>query len=240
MSFRDVPGKKTTVMSDGWDQPVTAPVVGSTVPLLDVGTMASKQTSRKKRVAQATRAVACPQPLHPKLAQRRLLPAALQKASGAVSDDEVRCLAAAWDLRAGTSRVITVGTACSGSELYMLSLTPLAERLTALTGCQLSFRHVWSCELKPRKRAWIRDNFKPSHLFRDLWELAKGEAWDVAQGEDEPHRRLVPVPAVDILIAGFSCKDASRLNIHHTQRLDAVQKGVGTTGSTFEAFMRLS
>ena len=226
--------------SDAWDQPVTAPVVGSTVPLLDVEPVASKQTSRKRRVAQATHAVACPQPLHPKLAQRRLLPAALQTATGAVSDDVLAGLSAAWDLRAGTSRVINVGTACSGSELYMLSLPPLAERLTALTGCQVSFRHVWACELKPRKRAWIRDNFKPDHLFRDLWELAKGEAVDVAKGEDESHRRLVPVPAVDILIAGFSCKDASRLNIHHKHRLDAVVKGVGTTGSTFEAFMRLS
>ena len=121
----------------------------------------------------------------------------------------------------------------------MLSFKTLSEKLTALTRCQVSFRHMWACELHPRKRAWIRDNFRPGQLFRDLSELAQGEAWDVAQGEGEADRRLVPVLAADILIAGFSCKDASRLSIHRSARLDAVEKGAGTTGSTFQAFIRL-
>ena len=194
---------------------------------------------KPKRAARFAPSVACPQPLHPKLAQRRLLPEVVLSASSTMSDACVKSLAAAWGLHAGTSKVITFGTACSGSELYTLCLAPLADRLSALTGCNVSFHHVWACELSARKRDWIRSNFKPDHLFRDLKEVATGQAWDVVDGEDETLRRHVPVPAVDILVAGFSCKDASRLNIHHKVRLDAVEKGAWTTGSTFEAFMKL-
>jgi site-specific DNA-cytosine methylase len=200
--------------------------------------------SRKRMTCQGTRSttvpmVACPQPLHPKLAQRRPLPDVVRGCLDALSSNELESLASAWGLRAGTHRVITIGTGCSGSELYLLSLQHLAAGLTALTGCDVSFQHVWACELSPRKRDWIRANFKPEHLFRDLKEVATGEAWDVAAGEGEAHRRLVPVPAVDILIAGFSCKDASALNVHRASRLDAVQTGAGTTGSTFQAFVKL-
>ena len=44
---------------------------------------------------------------------------------------------------------------------------------------------------------------------------------------------------VDILIAGTSCKDASRLNPQHAQRLNVVEKAAHTTGGTFHGFARL-
>ena len=44
---------------------------------------------------------------------------------------------------------------------------------------------------------------------------------------------------VDILIAGASCKDASRLNPQHAQRLNVVEKAAHTTGGTFHGFARL-
>ena len=234
MVFLENRGQKTCVTVDAWALPATAPRGSTEDVLLDLGWQPKPKPRRTH-----TSSVACPQPLHPKLAQRRLLPEVVFAASKAMSDDDVKRLAATWDLVPGASNVITIGTACSGSELYTLSLQPLAARLSALTGCTVSFKHVWACELSPRKRDWIRTNFKPDFLFRDLKEVAMGQAWDVADGEGETLRRHVPVPAVDILIAGFSCKDASSLNIHRTTRRDACHTGTGTTGSTFGAFMKL-
>lgn len=190
--------------------------------------------TRKTRKTQQM--VACPRPLHPALQQRMFLPGFVTSAVATLLMERAGILAQlqyAWDLRSGTTRVITVGTACSGSELYMLTLDPLAEALSGHTGCHISFRHVWACELNEKKRAWIRAHFCPEFLFTDVVEVARGVAKDMLTG------RLVPTPAVDVLISGFSCKDASRLNIHHRARLDVVDKGLCSTGSTFAAFLRL-
>ena len=182
----------------------------------------------------ALQSVACSRPLHPKLAQRSFLPDYIENATAALPDNRLEQLAKSWGLQPGIDRVVTVGTVCSGSELYMLSLEPLAKVLSATIGCRVSFRHMWACELNPKKRAWIRKHFCPEYLFADLKDVAEGKARDELTG------RLVPnVPPVDVLISGFSCKDASRLNVHHTSRLDAVEKGTFSTGSTFGAFMRL-
>ena len=175
---------------------------------------------------------ACPRPLHPELAQRRWLPSFASSMASALGGAAIQRLAMGLGLEANTTRVITVGTVCSGSELYMLSLEPVATILSALTGCIVSFQHKWSCEKNPRKRDWIRDNFRVEHLFGDLLEMGNGHARDELTG------RLVPICSVDVLIAGFSCKDASRLNIHHGARLDAVEASSHTTGSTFAGFVR--
>ena len=48
------------------------------------------------------------------------------------------------------------------------------------------------------------------------------------------------VDEVEILIAGTSCKDASRLNNQHGQRLNVVEAATHTTGGTFHALIRLA
>ena len=104
-----------------------------------------------------------------------------------------------------------------------VDLELVATILSALTGCSVSFQHKWSCEKNPRISDWIRDNFRVEHLFGDLLDLGNGHARDELTG------RLGPVCSVDVLIAGFSCKDASRLNSHHGARLDAVEASSHTT-----------
>ena len=78
------------------------------------------------------------------------------------------------------------------------------------------------------------DNFAPKKLFADLTQLAAGPCHDYLSGT------LAEVDVVDILIAGTSCKDASRLNPQHAQRLNVVEKAAHTTGGTFHhGFARL-
>ncbi len=200
--------------------------------LLDVGTARRGKSAKRPTALCFTEALGTA-PLHPEMRQRRRLPGFIDKAVSSVGDATLRHIAEAWDMQAGTTRVITVGTMCSGSELYMLSLTPLASALSGATGCEVSFEHVWACEKKLAKRKWIYDNVRPKKIFCDAMDLSGGPALDSISG------RLVPVDAVDLLIAGFSCKDASRLNIHHYDRLDAVDAGAHSTGSTFQGFTRL-
>ena len=137
VSLRGISGKKTRVMADTWAHQLPAPSADTTIALLDPGP--NRRARRAKPLHTPPSSAACPHPLHPKLAQRRLLPEVVLAASRAIGYAELKRLAAAWDLRAGASKVITVGTACSGSELYLLSLQPLAARLLALTGCNVSF-----------------------------------------------------------------------------------------------------
>ena len=128
---------------------------------------------------------------------------------------------------------MTVGTACSGSELYLTALPALQSEISRRLGREFRFDHRWSCEISPRKRQWIMDNFSPPKLFADLTQLHTGRCHDFVSGQ------MADVEPVDILIAGTSCKDASRLNPHHQERLNVVDSGVHTTGETFLGFARL-
>lgn len=129
--------------------------------------------------------------------------------------------------------VLTIGTACSGSEFYLTALPAIAGEISRRLGFDLRFDHRWSCEYDARKRQWIMDNFAPRKLFGDITLLASGPCHDYVSGG------LSSVDEVDILIAGTSCKDASRLNPHHVSRLNCIESGGHSTGSTFQGLMRL-
>ena len=160
--------------------------------------------------------VACPsRPLPPDIRERRLLPSFVENAVAQLAGDVNEHLKKGWGMAPGAAVEISVGTCCSGSELYMMSMAPLSAALSAKTGAAISFKHLWSCEKHPAKREWIWDVFRPGKIFCNVSDLSTGSAHDAVSG------RLAPVDPVDILIAGFSCKDASRLNKHHSQRLQA-------------------
>ena len=128
---------------------------------------------------------------------------------------------------------LTFGTACSGSEFYLTAMPLVAAEISARLRREVRFVHLWSCELDPQKRQWIVDNFAPPKLFGDITALAQATCHDYVSGAS------AAVDAVDFVIAGTSCKDASRLNPHHVQRLDAVETGAHTTGGTFKGFAQL-
>ena len=113
-----------------------------------------------------------------------------------------------WRCSAESDLVIRVGTVCSGSELYMAVFRHLEVELLARYDLRVIFKHEWSCEIKAEKRQWIHENFSPAMIFGDVVGLAKtGTAHDYVSGE---LRRATPV---DLVIAGTSCKDASRLHM---------------------------
>ena len=205
-------------------------LVGECVPLQPImpkGAPVLKSTPLSQRDSRGTT------PLSQELRDRRTLPSFVKAAVASLPDEVIQRMCANLR-RTDEPMVVTIGTCCSGSEMYLTSLPLLAAELTKAVGTPVRFEHRWSCESVKAKREWIYDNFRPSKIFCDITQLAQeGGAYDAVSG------RVQPVDAVSVVIAGTSCKDASRLNSHHGSRLDAVDSGSHTTGSTFKGLMDL-
>lgn len=130
-------------------------------------------------------------------------------------------------LRRLRGRVINVATMCSGTESPLLFLQMLNEALQALGEPSLPTMHSFSAEIDTTKQAYIERNFHPRVLFRDARQLGDEEATTAttAYGAEEYIPRVV-----DMLIAGFVCKDISSLN-NSKKTVD----DQGETGDTWRA-----
>jgi hypothetical protein len=163
----------------------------------------------------------------------KLLPAFVARSAASLPKEAWQAIARHVAMQPSGPITITVGTACSGSEFYLTCLPYVAEEISKRLRRPLRFTHCWSCEFDPAKRQWIMDNFAPPKLFGDITRLADGYCHDFVSGAS------AAVDEVDLLVAGTSCKDASRLNSQHWQRLDVVLSGAHSTGGTFQGFARL-
>ena len=112
---------------------------------------------------------------------KRRLPAFVATAAGAVNMEAVAAsltgfcklqspLVSLLDAGSGPLE-ISVGTLCSGSEMYISSLPELQRAIRAGTGTEVRFRHAWSCEVARWKREWIWRNFAPPRIFSDAADL---------------------------------------------------------------------
>ena len=123
---------------------------------------------------------------------------------------------------------LRMGTLCSGTD----SPVPVLKQLPKALRDKLNIEHTFSCECDARKRAWIRDNFgKLKHLFGDVKELCSDEAHNYITETN------TPVPAVDIVIAGFFCKSVSSENNERRKYSNCINNAVGKAGETFKGVM---
>ncbi|KAF9696594.1 hypothetical protein EKO04_005577 [Ascochyta lentis] len=130
-------------------------------------------------------------------------------------------------LRKLAERPINVATMCSGTESPLLFLQLLSEALEAKQHPPLNVEHNFSAEIDATKQAYIERNFHPPILFRDVRQLGDDTATTAttAYGAEEQ------IPGnLDILIAGFVCKDLSSLNSRKKTVDDQ-----GETGDTWRA-----
>ena len=127
--------------------------------------------------------------------------------------------------------VLTMGTACSGSEILATFVPHLEKAMETLLNVKVRIIHTWSCEAHPHKCEWIKINFPDiQHIFMSIEDLATDHAYDYKTGT-----RIKP-PKVHIYAAGTSCRDASRFNIHQLERRGSISQGDHSTGLTFMAF----
>ena len=128
---------------------------------------------------------------------------------------------------------ITYGTIFSGSDLVNPALTTLSYVWRDLYGQEVEFKQLFLVE----KEAWRRDfcaaHWGCQHAFQDALQL-EAEDW---VGWDEISKQCIPVPAVDINIAGFECDSLSNCNINRLDHHDCVEKGEDKTGTTAKALL---
>ena len=89
--------------------------------------------------------------------------------------------------------------------------------------------HLWSCENTEFEAKWIKNVMGTSVVFRDIRELASGDAsvwWDSA-------KQLVQCGL--LYACGFSCKSISALNNNAQAFATCIASRKGTTGQTWWA-----
>ncbi|KAM0528249.1 hypothetical protein ACHAP6_002081 [Verticillium nonalfalfae] len=105
----------------------------------------------------------------------------------------------------------TVGTMCSGTDAPILALRELQDAALAMGYNHLfDFDHQFSVEIEAYKQAFIERNSKPSgEIYRDVVQVSDPSRKDATTA----HGSLAPIPAApDLLVAGSSCVDFSKLN----------------------------
>ncbi|KAF2447106.1 hypothetical protein P171DRAFT_409502 [Karstenula rhodostoma CBS 690.94] len=123
-------------------------------------------------------------------------------------------------------RSINVATMCSGTESPLFGLIASAAALNMNAQPSLKFRHLFSAEIEPFKQAFIERNWAPELLFRDIREFIAEEATTATTA----YGAVETIPdGVDILVAGFSCKNLSRQNNY--------QKSLKENGESGETWM---
>ena len=127
--------------------------------------------------------------------------------------------------------IVRFGSICSGSEICLSVFPHLESAFRELVGAPVRLLHCWSCESDESKRLWITSNFDVHQMFGDVQTLTDPEgSWDFISDS-----RQKPLP-VDIIIAGFSCRDASRLSAKQQAMRGVVgtdEAQSSTTGGTF-------
>lgn len=123
-------------------------------------------------------------------------------------------------------RPMNIATMCSGTESPLFALLASAHALEEKKQPFIKFRHLFSAEIEQFKQAFIERNFAPEILFRDIREfIPKG-----AVNATTAYGSVKAIPrGVDILIAGFSCKNLSRQN--------NFQKSLKENGESGETWM---
>ena len=99
-------------------------------------------------------------------------------------------------------------TLCSGTEAPIIALDKINAALERKGEHTIDITHVASCEIEPFKQAYIQRNFEVNPIFRDVTEFSrKDELPLTVYGAP-----CAPPKDIDILIAGSSCVDYSRMN----------------------------
>ena len=124
---------------------------------------------------------------------------------------------------------LLVGTMFSGSDICHHVMRRLQQFWSAeLNFAPPPFTFVFQCEIDASKRRFLAEQFPyVPFLFADAATLEQAKA------KDEKSNTYVPVPAVDILVAGFSCKSRAKTNNSRSAHKGCVRGGTSETGLTF-------
>jgi site-specific DNA-cytosine methylase/SNF2 family DNA or RNA helicase len=129
-------------------------------------------------------------------------------------------------------RQINVATMCSGTESPLLAFELISRALEQAGHPPLVVHQKFAAEIEVFKQAFIERNQSPGMIFRDVRDFIPDDATTAITAYGAEER----IPAgLDILIAGFVCKDLSRLNTQQKSLDDD-----GESGDTWRAIYSYS
>ncbi|KAI9888334.1 MAG: hypothetical protein M1814_000564 [Vezdaea aestivalis] len=145
-------------------------------------------------------------------------------------------------------RKLTVATMCSGTESPLLAMGIIGEALKKVHSMEFAVDHLFSVEIVPFKQAYIERNFAPPIIFRDVTEVAP-TIWDKNRDNDEESDKAkrgmatdaygavheIPDGPVDLLVAGPSCIDYSKLNL---KAINTMQEKTGESARTAHSVLQ--
>jgi hypothetical protein len=135
-------------------------------------------------------------------------------------------------VRGCEGQVVRVGSLCSGLGTDIMACHALQRAWGALgTSVSLTFKHEMTCEISPYKRGHLKQTFPESGpIFDDVKKLGRQTAHDYREDI-----KATTIPSnLDILLAGFSCKSLSSLNV---SKSDIRDRG-STTGATLDGVLK--
>lgn len=103
-------------------------------------------------------------------------------------------------------RALRLGTDCAGAEAPIFAMREIRSAIQTLLGREVQIEHLFSCDVEPSSRRFIRQNCSPCAFFPDLLARTSISHCIIAE-----RPRIVP-SNLDIYVAGFPCKDFSTLN----------------------------
>jgi len=123
-------------------------------------------------------------------------------------------------------RKLRIGTMCSGTDAPVLVARALERALGERSG--ISFEHAFSAEKDVTKQDFLRANFPDCpYIFMDVCHMGRQRAFDAISCTAQP------IPGdLDLLMAGFSCKDLSMMNSYRKTLAE-----MGTSGSTLRGVL---
>jgi len=124
-------------------------------------------------------------------------------------------------------KTLRIGTMCSGTDAPVLVARAMQRVLGDLSS-GITFEHVFSAEQEPSKQEFLRANFPDcKRIFQDVCQMGRLRAYETVS------RSPQPVPGdLDVLLAGFSCKDLSMMNSYRKTLAE-----MGTSGSTLRGVL---
>ena len=158
------------------------------------------------------------------------------------------CLGKA-EKEAGPPLKLRWGTCCSGSEgaRYVFEA---AEEALRRADVPVVFDHVFSCEINPKKQAWIAQVLEAGNVYgggdarrvpQDEMGCVFGDiaGLDTREAFCSVHNGMCPVPQVDCLCIGTSCKDLSRANssVDRTKLVLSQETSKGASAQTFRGML---
>ena len=127
------------------------------------------------------------------------------------------------------SRPLRIATMCSGTESPLLAMQMVHDALNDLGLDTIKIQHIFSAEIVPYKQAYIERNFAPPIIFRDITEFPEAFESETPVATTAYGSEVAVPTGVDIVIAGTSCVDYSRLN----NKKKDIDEG-GESGATWE------